>query len=259
MVSLSHGPSTKSSVRDRSEERIATIDSQVRLIKRGPPAELADLVLLKFQDGWGTGLPAVALPAGQAWLWSDRSSRFLLSQSVRVSYDTDVVIMKSSSFTWFRRSTLFAISRVSFVVVASLLICAGSLRAQTRIFLEDFEGVFPGTNWTVSDLGSGEFPAYWDDVNLLSFGSPPARAGSWAGYCAGIGYAGTFQFPDYQPDMLAVMERTVDLTAETNATLSFWFTIPSIQPGWTIAGYGQRQRALGWGQPRQLDTSENRT
>jgi subtilisin family serine protease len=139
--------------------------------------------------------------------------------------------MKPSSFTCFRRRALSAIGRVSLVVVACLLICGGSLRAQTRVFLEDFEGSFPGTNWVVSDAGSGEFPAYWDDVDLLSFGSPPPRAGSWAGYCAGIGYAGTFQFPDYQPDMIAVMERTVDLSAETNATLSFWYTIPSIEPG----------------------------
>jgi hypothetical protein len=36
--------------------------------------------------------------------------------------------------------------------------------------------------------------------------------------------------------MLTVMERTVDLSAETNATLSFWYTIPSIELEWTTAG-----------------------
>jgi len=139
--------------------------------------------------------------------------------------------MKPSSVAYLCRSALSAIGRLSFILVVLLLICAGSLRAQTTIFLEDFEQGFPSTNWVVSDLGTGEEPAYWGRVDLSFFGSPPPRAGSWAGYCAGEGYAGTFQFPDYQPDMLAVMERTVDLTAETNATLSFWFTIPSIEPG----------------------------
>ena len=115
------------------------------------------------------------------------------------------------------------------LAIAGILAPALNAPAQTRIFLENFEGAFPGTNWNVGDFG--EAGAYWDDVDLLSFGSPPPRAGSWAGYCAGIGFAGTFQFPDYQPDMLAVMERTVDLSAETNATLSFWYTIPSIETG----------------------------
>jgi subtilisin family serine protease len=116
------------------------------------------------------------------------------------------------------------------LLVAGILAPAHKSCAQTRIFLENFEEGFPSTNWVVSDLGSGEDPAYWGRVDLSFFGSPPARAGSWAGYCAGVGYAGTFQFPDYQPDMLAVMERTVDLSAETNATLSFWYAIPSIEP-----------------------------
>jgi subtilisin family serine protease len=129
------------------------------------------------------------------------------------------------------RRSFYMFSSLTMLVIGGILAPALNAPAQTRIFLEDFEGAFPGTNWVVSDAGTGEFPAYWDDVNLLSFGSPPPRAGSWAGYCAGIGYAGTFQFPDYQPDMLAVMERTVDLSAETNATLSFWYTIPSIETG----------------------------
>jgi subtilisin family serine protease len=116
-------------------------------------------------------------------------------------------------------------------VIAGLLFSGLNARAQTRVFLEDFEGVFPGTNWSVGDFGSGENPAFWEDVDLLTFGSPPPRTGSWAGYCAGIGFAGTSQFPDYQPDMLARMERTVDLTTATNAMLSFWYTIPSIETG----------------------------
>jgi len=132
---------------------------------------------------------------------------------------------------YLNRRSLRAFSCLLGLAIGGILAATFSAPAQTRVFLEDFEGAFPGTNWVVFDGGSGESPAYWDDVDLLSFGSPPPRAGSWAGYCAGIGYAGTFQFPDYQPDMLAVMERTVDLSAETNATLSFWYTIPSIEPG----------------------------
>ncbi len=130
---------------------------------------------------------------------------------------------------YLKRRFLRAFFNFLLPVIAGIL--ALNAPAQTRIFLEDFEQSFPSTNWVVSDLGTGEDPAYWGRVDLLSFGSPPPRTGSWAGYCAGVGYAGTFQFPDYQPDMLAVMERTVDLSAETNATLSFWYTIPSIEFG----------------------------
>ena len=128
----------------------------------------------------------------------------------------------------YRRSFRALCSLAVFVLVG-ILAPARHAGAQTRVFLEDFEGAFPGP-WTVGDFG--EAGAYWADVDLTFFGSPPIHgSGSWAGYCAGVGYAGTFQFPDYQPDMLAVMERTVDLTSETNATLSFWYTIPSIEAG----------------------------
>ena len=118
------------------------------------------------------------------------------------------------------------------VAVALFLFFGSNSHAQRIVFHETFEGVFPG-EWTVGDFGSGESPAYWSDVDLRFFGAPPLRqgGGNWAGYCAGIGFAGTTQFPDYQPDMRAVMERTVDLTTATNATLSFWYTIPSIEQG----------------------------
>src|SRR5687767_9960379 len=108
-------------------------------------------------------------------------------------------IVSMASFVWL-------------VVIASFLFSGSTSRAQRIVFHETFEGVFPGTNWTVGDFGGGESPAYWSDVDLRFFGAPPLRQGNWAGYCAGIGFAGTTQFPDYQPDMLAVMERTVDLT-----------------------------------------------
>src|SRR5688572_5965545 len=127
-------------------------------------------------------------------------------------------IVSMASFVWLVAGALF-------------LFFASSSRAQRTVFSENFEGVFPGTNWLVSDAsGAG---AKWDDVNLGQphlFGTPPPRpTGGWAGYCAGIGYAGTSSFPEYLPDMLAVMERTVDLTTATNATLRFWYTIPSIE------------------------------
>jgi subtilisin family serine protease len=139
--------------------------------------------------------------------------------------------MKDFKSSLVPRRIVFVARLFWLMVTASFLFCATSSRAQRIIFHETFEGVFPGTNWTVGDFGSGEFPAYWDDVDLRFFGAPPLRqgGGNWAGYCAGIGFAGSAQAPDYQPDMQAVMERTVDLTTATNATLRFWFTIPSIE------------------------------
>jgi subtilisin family serine protease len=123
---------------------------------------------------------------------------------------------------------VFAANFVWLVAAALFLFFGRNSHAQRTVFRETFEGIFPG-EWTVGDFGGAG--AYWSDVDLRFFGAPPLLEGNWAGYCAGIGFAGTVQFPDYQPEMLAVMERTVDLTTATNATLSFWYTIPSIEPG----------------------------
>jgi hypothetical protein len=50
-----------------------------------------------------------------------------------------------------------------------------------------------------------------------------------AGYCAGAGYWGSPFQPYYQPEMIAFMERRLDLTSYDSASLSFWHTVPSIE------------------------------
>jgi hypothetical protein len=100
---------------------------------------------------------------------------------------------------------------------------------QTVILREDFEGAFPGS-WIVGDANFDGEDAYWDDVDLTSFGSPPIRS-TWAGYCAGTGYNGNAFVPEYQDDMLAIMAKTIDLRGYTSATLTFWHIIPSIESG----------------------------
>ncbi len=74
--------------------------------------------------------------------------------------------------------------------------------------------------------------AYWKDVDLRSFGTPPRHGGNWAGYCAGVGYGGTAPIPTYQNYMGAYMERSFSLAGYRSATLSFWYVIPSIDTGY---------------------------
>lgn len=112
-------------------------------------------------------------------------------------------------------------------MVILLVISGASVRAQVTLLFEGFEAVFPGS-WVVADENSDGEPAYWKDVDL-SFGSPYPRSGDWMGYCAGFGYAGTFEYPSYQSDMAATMRREVNLVGATGASLSFWFNIPSIE------------------------------
>jgi len=126
------------------------------------------------------------------------------------------------------KSCSFAHSSWVYILGLFLFVQPGA-QAQTTILSEGFEGVFPGTNWTVSDLDPEGDPAYWDDVDV-NFGSPLPHTGSWMGYCAGFGFAGTSFSPSYQSSMTAVMSRTINLTGYTNATLTFWYSIPSIEP-----------------------------
>src|SRR5204863_296431 len=92
-------------------------------------------------------------------------------------------------------------------------------------------GSFPGS-WSVGDLNPSGITAYWKDVNLSSFGNPPIHGtGSWAGYCAGVGYGGAAVSPTYQNYMGAYMARSFSLAGHRSATLSFWYIIPSIEIG----------------------------
>jgi hypothetical protein len=126
-----------------------------------------------------------------------------------------------------------SMARAAFVVLA-ILLTSWRVSAQTNIiiFREDFEGDFPEAGrWEVGDENPDGFPAFWDDVNLFFFGSPPPNGGAWAGYCGGFGYAGTTSRPLYQSDMTAYMSKQIDLRGYDNARLTFWHTVPSIEPG----------------------------
>jgi len=86
---------------------------------------------------------------------------------------------------------------------------------------ENFEGAFPsGNGWSVGDANSAGTSAYWDDVNS-SFGGEGTHGGSWKGYCAGVGKAGTDTSPTYQNSTSAYMSKSINLAGLSSASLSF--------------------------------------
>lgn len=144
---------------------------------------------------------------------------------------------------------------VQFLMLMTLWL-GGRASAQTLIFREDFEGNFPQDGgWVVGDQNAGGIPAYWNDVDLFSFGSPPPNGSAWVGYCAGAGHGGSTLAPVYQSDMSGFMARALDLRGLSGASLSFWHTVPSIDEGYDecavfINGqilYGS-SAAFGWTQ-----------
>ena len=119
------------------------------------------------------------------------------------------------------------------LVILTMLLNVGRAAAQTLIFREDFEGNFPEDGgWSVGDQNPDGNPAFWDDVNLPSFGSPPPHGSTRVGYCAGVGHGGTASEPSYQSDMAAFMSKRLDLRSYGSATLTFWHTVPSIDAGY---------------------------
>jgi len=114
-------------------------------------------------------------------------------------------------------------------LLSLLLVAVPWSRAATTNFFEGFEAGL--TNWIVGDGNPTGNPAYWDIVNS-SFGGEGTRSGSFKAYCAATGFAGTSNNPSYTNYMSAYLTRTIDLTGYTNATLSFWSKIPSIEAGW---------------------------
>jgi len=115
----------------------------------------------------------------------------------------------------------------------ALFVSSGA-NAQTTILVEDFENAFPeGNGWTVADANSSGTPAYWNDVDLRVFGSPPTFQGNWAGYCAGVGYGGSVASPTYRNSMTSFMSRSINLTGYSTATLAFLYVIPSIEDCFT--------------------------
>jgi len=119
------------------------------------------------------------------------------------------------------------------MVLLLAVFLAPKLSAQNTIFSETFENGLNG--WLVGDNNIDGPPAYWGIVNLTFGGEGQfTPGGSFKAYCAAVGYVGTTS-PNYQLDMSASMERTLDLTGRTNATLKFWYKIPSIETGFDSA------------------------
>ena len=118
------------------------------------------------------------------------------------------------------------------ILFLAMLLTVWRTSAQTLIFRENFEGNFPQDGgWIVGDQNPDGVPAFWNDVSLPSFGSPPTHGSARAGYCAGVGHGGTTSQPTYQSNMAASMSKRLDLRGYGSATLTFWHTVPSIDAG----------------------------
>ncbi len=116
-------------------------------------------------------------------------------------------------------------------LVPFLLFLTPPLFGQVVIFSEDFEGAFPaGGGWIVGDADPIATTAYWDTVDS-TFGGEGVHSGSRKAYCAGFGFAGTTDSPMYQNDMIAFMNRSLNLGGYSGASMSFWFKIPSTEEG----------------------------
>ncbi len=113
-------------------------------------------------------------------------------------------------------------------VFLALLLVSPKVQAQTTtiIFQDGFESGVNG--WQTGDNNIDDTPCYWGIVGP-TFGGEAPRRGSFKAYCAATGYDGTTTSPNYRPNMSAYMLRTLDLTGYTNATLSFWYKIPTIE------------------------------
>jgi len=115
-------------------------------------------------------------------------------------------------------------------LAAGLVVMRAS--AATTNFVEGFEAGL--TNWVVGDANPAGTAAYWGPVDS-AFGGESAHGGSGKAYCAATGFSGSTATPAYRDSMTAYLSRTIDLTGYTNATLSFWSKIPSIETEYDFA------------------------
>ncbi len=120
---------------------------------------------------------------------------------------------------------------VPFLLCIALTACVllpQRAHSQNTIFSEGFENGLAG--WQVGDVNTNilAIPAYWGVVDS-GFGGEPTHGDNFKAYCAATGYAGSSASPGYQPFMESYLQRPLDLTGYTNATLSFWFRIPRIE------------------------------
>lgn len=112
------------------------------------------------------------------------------------------------------------------LIVAYLISAALTAHAATTNFFESFESGL--TNWIVGDGNPTGTPAYWGIVDS-AFGGEGTHGGSFKAYCAATGFVGSAAIPRYRDNMAAYLTRTVNLSGYTNATLSFWYKIPSTE------------------------------
>jgi len=124
--------------------------------------------------------------------------------------------------------------RLHRTLAAVWLILIACLRcsAVTTNFFEGFESGL--ANWSAGDSNSVGTLAYWGAVNS-NFGGEGTHSGSFKAYCAGVGFAGSTNSPLYQNNMTAYLQRTINLSGYTNATLKFWYKIPSIESNYDRA------------------------
>ncbi len=98
---------------------------------------------------------------------------------------------------------------------------------RVTVLSEGFEGTFPA-HWLVDDANPDGTNASWAPV-AATFGNGGAHGGRQKAYCAGVGFDGSPNAPAYRDSMTARLQQTINLSGLTNATLSFWFRIPSLQ------------------------------
>lgn len=119
------------------------------------------------------------------------------------------------------------------LVCGAVLLGSASLSygTGTAILSENFESGIGSWNVGDSNPNPGASDAYWGTVTA-PFGSvTAAHSGSGMAYCAAIGYGDIGGLPAYKNYMSSYMSKSVNLTGVGTASLTFWFTIPSIESG----------------------------
>src|SRR5436190_1305935 len=125
-----------------------------------------------------------------------------------------------------------ALSRLLFrvhLILLLSLIPVPKLGAQQVIFSDGFENGLNGWLTADNNIDPPGAPSYWGVVGS-TFGGEGTHGGTNKAYCAAVGYVTLGDLSvNYQPNMAATLSRTINLTGYTNATLSFWYKIPSIE------------------------------
>lgn len=118
------------------------------------------------------------------------------------------------------------------MVVACVALSALPARAITTNFFEGFEAGL--TNWVAGDADPTGTNCYWGIVDS-AFGAEGTHNGNFKAYSGAVGHHGTTANPVYQNYSVAYLSRTVSLAGQTNATLSFWYKTPTIEPDFDFA------------------------